>query len=178
MSAEHDNQQPRNLQHEADRAKPRSKLSVMGYITILFAAAFLLLLLSYFMQQRKNEELISGLKESVSALQSLENLQAENDALSTQVCSLQNELAQKSAEQADAQRVSTKLELQVYALDWLREIQSLYAKQYYRKARAMITEFEGTGLNQYLPGYSLHTYDGSDVLSPMEQYEQILDALN
>ena len=31
---------------------PNKRLSVMNYLTILFAAAFLLLLLSYLMQQR------------------------------------------------------------------------------------------------------------------------------
>jgi hypothetical protein len=58
----HDRQDFEHLQHEADRVRPRPKVSVLGYITILFAAAFALLLLSYFMQQRNNEEVISGLR--------------------------------------------------------------------------------------------------------------------
>jgi len=177
VSGERDRQEMRRLQHEGDRVKPRSKVSVLGYITILFAAAFMLLLLSYLMQQRKNEEVISGLKESVSAMQSIENLLAENDALSGQVEALEEELERKTAELDGAEHSADKLVLQVYALDWLREIQSLYAKRYYKAARAMIAEFEDAGLAEHLPDYPLHTYDGSDVPSPLEAYTVIVEAL-
>lgn len=59
---------------------------------ILFAAAFLLLLLSYFMQQRVNQEALDDLEQtSNSAVESLENLIAERDALKLQVSALEAE---------------------------------------------------------------------------------------
>jgi septal ring factor EnvC (AmiA/AmiB activator) len=178
MKSDQDRPEQIRLQREADRARPRSKVSVLGYITILFGAAFLLLLMAYFMQQRSNERVISGLKESVSAMQSIDNLQEQNDSLSAQVDQLQQNLQQKSAELADAHRSQAEQEKQLSALDWLREIQALYNKKYYRAAREMIAEFEATGLAASLPNESLHVYDESDVLSPLEQYNQIVDALN
>ena len=79
-------QEVQHLQHEAEHAKPHKKVSVMGYLTILFAAAFLLLLLSYFMQQRANEQAISGLQAtSNNAFDSINNLIAEKDRLTGEV---------------------------------------------------------------------------------------------
>ena len=43
----------------------------MGYLLVLFAAAFLLLLLAYFQQQRINADTSNALQQSVSAVQSI-----------------------------------------------------------------------------------------------------------
>jgi cell division protein FtsB len=155
-------------------------VSVLGYITILFITAFLLLLMSYFMQQRSNEEVISGLKESVSAMQSLENLQAEKDELAAQVKSLQEQnalLKDTSQKQSDtlsttADALSLK-EKEVQATEWLRQIQTLYAMDYYKAARKLITEFQKTELPSFLPTESAVP----DKASPAEDYAKILDAL-
>jgi uncharacterized protein HemX len=178
MSEEPEKKNPDHLQREADRAKPSKKVSVLNYLTILFAAAFVLLLWSYFMPQRKNEELISGRKESVSAMQSIEDLQNEKKDLSAQVDQLQQKLDEKSKELTDEQKSAEKLELQLDAMDWLREIQALYEKKYYKAARAMIAEFEDTGLPGYLPDVSLHSYDGNENQSPLEEYETIVEKLD
>lgn len=77
------------LQHAAEHERPHKRLSVMNYLTILFAAAFLLLLLSYLMQQRTNSETIEGLKQSVSAMQSIDSLQKEKEGLESQVALLE-----------------------------------------------------------------------------------------
>ena len=50
MSHDTDSEQRGALQHEAEHASPGKRNSVLIYLVILFAAAFLLLLLSYFMQ--------------------------------------------------------------------------------------------------------------------------------
>ena len=50
MSTGSDKEEQVSLQHAAEHEKPHKKLSVMTYLVILIAAAFLLLLLSYFMQ--------------------------------------------------------------------------------------------------------------------------------
>ncbi|NCE63844.1 hypothetical protein D1159_04420 [Pseudoflavonifractor sp. 524-17] len=187
-------QQPHSgeLQHEAEHARPRNRSAVMTYLVILFAAAFLLLLLSYFMQERVNRETIGTLEsQSVSAVQTLDNIMAENQRLveenqhlEEQVDQLEDDLSivrgQLAAERNDLQASRDKEEelyLALYAMDWLREIQGLYEKQYYKAARAMILEFEATGLPEALPGTSLHTYDGSDILSPEESYQAIVAAL-
>ena len=177
MSNEHEKKTPEHLQQEADRVQPRQKITVLSYLTILFAAAFLLLLMSYLMQQRNSQEVISGLKDSVSAMQSIENLQTEKSELSDQVEQLQQQLDAADQAQSEAKQRDELQRLQLDAMDWLREIQALYAKKYNKAARAMIAEFEGTGLAGYLPGESLHSYDGTDVPSPKEQYDSIVDAL-
>ncbi|MEA4934438.1 MAG: hypothetical protein VB071_12790, partial [Lawsonibacter sp.] len=68
--------------------KTRRKKSVFQYIAILFAAAFVLLLFTYVMDKRQNELLqqqnqaqIDNLQQSVSAVQSLQDLYDENTAL-------------------------------------------------------------------------------------------------
>lgn len=81
------------LQHAAEHERPHKRLSVMNYLTILFAAAFLLLLLSYLMQQRTNSETIEGLKQSVSAMQSIDSLQKEKEGLESQVALLEEQVA-------------------------------------------------------------------------------------
>ena len=66
-------QEMQHLQHEAEHARPHKKVSVMGYLAILFAAAFVLLLMSFLMQQRANQAALDDLQQtSDSTVQSLE----------------------------------------------------------------------------------------------------------
>lgn len=180
-------QQPHSgeLQHEAEHARPRNRSAVMTYLVILFAAAFLLLLLSYFMQERVNRETIGTLEsQSVSAVQTLENIMAENKSLKEQVAQLEEDLSvvrgQLAAERNNLQASQAREEEVLQALDamdWLREIQGLYEKQYYRTARTMILAFEASGLPEALPDTSLHSYEEEAVPSPEEQYQTIFDEL-
>ncbi len=178
MSAESNHQDIRHLQHEADRAKPHLSIPVIGYIAILFAMAFLLLLLSYFMQQRNNKAMLDGLSASVSAMESIDNLRQEKTDLTFRVEELEGELGHTEAELAASRATAERLSNELAAMDWLREIQALYEKQYYRAARAMIAEFEATGLPAHLPDRPFCTYDGVEVLSPGAQYTKITDALD
>jgi len=180
MSAEHDKLELSQLQREADRVKPRSKVSVLGYVTILFVAAFLLLIMSYFMQQRNNEAVISGLKASVSAMQSLEGLQNEKDRLAEQVKVLEanNELLdnfsqEQSSNLSDTTAALSQKEKELQATDWLRQIQTLYAMKYYKAARTLIAQFQETELASFLPMESVVP----DKASPSEDYAAILEAL-
>lgn len=168
------------LQHEADHAKAHKKVSVLGYLAILFAAAFFLLMMSYLQQQRNNEEVISGLKNSASAVQSIENLIVEKESLTQQVSALEREKAQlekdlQIAKDAgeDHLRTSTNQQKQLEAMDYLRKIQELYAIQYYRQARALITSFQAAGLEGALPT----TSQVADEPSPAETYREIYTAL-
>ena len=172
------------LQHEAEHTKPKQTHSVISYIAILFAAAFLLLLLSYLMQQRNNAEVISGLTDSVSAMQTLDNLVQENQQLREDVTALEenSNTQQQALDAANAreellQKENEDLRKQVEALDYLREIQRLYALQYYRKAREVISEFEESGLIPYLPTQNAYQNEEEDRLSPAETYADIYEAL-
>lgn len=183
MKHRHDPREQDNaLQHEAEHERPHKKSSALFYLVILFAAAFVLLLMSYFMQQRSNEAVISGLKDtSISAVQSLDNLVNDNAALRQQVDELERQVAALSAAQAELdstrQAQSGQLaaqEKQLAAMDWLWRIQRLYGRGAYEAANAMIAEFEASGLVPALPATATADPAGR---SPAEQYRSILDAL-
>ncbi|MEG2421327.1 MAG: hypothetical protein RSB55_07230 [Oscillospiraceae bacterium] len=105
--------------HQKKRPRPGKGHSVVLYLAILFAAAFVLLLMSYFMQQRTNDAAISGLQQSISSMQSMENmiddnsklqervaaLDEKNDALMAEKSKLELELVQTKAELAAARRL-------------------------------------------------------------------------
>lgn len=164
-------------QHGASR-KPRS---VMNYLVILFAAAFLLMLLSFLMQRRANNETIEGLKQSVSAMQSVNSLQEEKVALETQTDTLQKQIAdlenqidnlktlnQKLSSSADEQTESAN------AMDWFWRIQREVSRGRYSSARALVDEFHSTDLEAALPTDHPADPDGP---SPAEQYQKILELL-
>lgn len=189
---EHNNeeQEVQHLQHEAEHAKPHKKVSVMGYLTILFAAAFLLLLLSYFMQQRANEQAISGLQAtSNNAFDSINNLIAEKDRLTSevedlegQVADLQEQLDEAQSQlfgaQSDADAAQTaqdSAEKALEAMDWFWRIHRQFSRGYYTDAANMMAEFETAGLPQYLPQEALTGREGDP--SPAQQYQEIKEAL-
>ena len=180
MSSEQDKH---SLQHEAEHAKPRKKVSVVGYLAILFAVAFLLLLLSYFMQQRANTDAMDDLKQtSVSAYQSLENLITERDALQAQVDDLEEELEQTQRELDGAWTTVANLsdwqEHLIRAMDLFWQIDEAYVRGRYTLCRQLIEEMEdvsaGSALKEYLPTES--TTD-NDRFSPADRYQEIYDAL-
>jgi len=85
---------------------PTYKSTGLGrYLAILFAAAFLMLLLAYFMQLRTSEETLGSLKQSLTSMESLDELVKENqqlhdeiDRLEDSYDSLENELEQTKKE--------------------------------------------------------------------------------
>lgn len=107
MTEEHAKKNPRT--HET----PRKGHSVMLYLAILFAAAFLLLLLSYFMQQRTSQEAITGLKESISSMQSMETMMQHNSDLQKELDKKDDKIAALVEEKNDLELalVQTKAEL-------------------------------------------------------------------
>lgn len=182
MSQEQEKRERSHLQHEAEHAKPHKKVSVMGYLAILFAAAFLLLLLSYFMQQRSSEQTISGLKDSVSAMQSVENLIADNDELHQKVDELETQIEALETAKAELERTQraqestvSELENQVASMDWLWRIQRAYSRGSKTDCRALVDQFEASGLPQYLSNTTLAQVEGP---SPADQYNALLDALD
>lgn len=157
------------------RRKREEKPNVMGYLVILFIAAFLLMFLSYFMQRRTDQETIDSLKVSVSSMQSVQDmiadnleLRSENEALDVLTTSLTTENASLQAE-VDHQNQ------QLIALDWLWRIQRGFGRGEYTATREMINRFEADQLFHYLPTESLSDESG---LSPLEQYNSLLTALS
>ena len=181
-----DPKQPQNasersaLQHEAEHAKPGHKNSVLIYLVILFAAAFLLLLLSYFMQQRTNQERLNDLqKASNSAVQTLDDMLEENQALKDQNNALKDEKAdleaQLKAAQQELKDAQTTASHTAAALDWLWRIQRQVSRGYYSAARELVAAYEDAELPQYLPGEDL---TGQGGVSPAKQYRDLLALLD
>ena len=169
-----------DLQRQADRAKPGSKRSVMVYLVILFAAAFILLLMSFFMQKRSSEETIDGLKQSVSAIQSAQEVYEENASLKEQLEQLegqaqaqQTEINGLEQEKAQLQKEQEDLVRSTQALDWFWQINEAYVRGRYALARQLIEQM-GTELPQYLPTESI---TNNERFSPYDRYQEIYDAL-
>lgn len=170
--------QPRPRRHSR-----KKRGSVVGYLLILFAAAFLLLLMAFLMQQRSNEIAMNNLQQtSSSALDTLDNILAERDALKEQAKELEQALdkAQENyrlLEESFQDSVETSTAI-VCAMDWLREIQGQYSARNYRAARELIRAFEDNELPQYLPTGALHTGpDGNDATAPAAVYRDMVEAL-
>lgn len=162
------------------RAKPNGTRSVLIYLVILFAAAIVLLLLAYFMQQRTNEQAIDGLKQSMSSMQSAQDIYEENITLREQIEQMEEEAAAQQSEldqlrrQAQSlQQQADSLELTAQALDWFWQINEAYVRGRYTLARQLIEQM-GTELPQYLPMQSI---TNNDRFSPYDRYQEIYDAL-
>lgn len=92
----------------------RKKGAVVTYLAVLFAAAFLLLLLAYLMQQRTNEAAIGSLTQSITSIQSLDDLIEENGALREENEAL---ITENEALTADKQALDRQLQETTEALE-------------------------------------------------------------
>ena len=169
---------------DASSPRPRrghkKRAPVVGYLILLFLAAFFLLALSYFMQQRTMAESLDGLKASVSAMEKAETLQAENAGLKTELNTLRDELEALQEENA---RLTGELEAAhnavdaqsrtAEAMDWFWQIDEAYVRGRYALARDLITQMDDT-LVAFLPAESL---TDTDRYSPLERYQEIYDIL-
>ena len=125
---------PGDIQHQAEHTRPRKSPSILNYLAILFMVAFLLLFIAYFQQQRQSAQATDdAMKQSASALQSIQNLLAENDELRGQVEELENRLAGKDEALTEANRATQQEQLKtqaaedrVYALNCLNKLRYLY----------------------------------------------------
>ena len=177
-----------DLQHEAEHTRPHKRGSVMVYLAVLFAAAFLLLLLSYFMQQRINRETLDDLqKTSTSAVQSLENLIEERDRLVQERQTLEEQLEQLERQsetlqtQLDAAAGDTAQAEQAaqaaQALQILNEVRALYNQHRNREARALLEEYPDleARLEDFTQGMS---QEERELYNPLESYRALAGWLN
>lgn len=173
--------------------KHRQK-SVFQYITILFAAAFVLLLYTFMMerrqndilQQQSNDKLNQLQQQSISAVQSLDNLYQENeylkqsmDHLETQISNLEQEKQQLEQDLAAAQDANQWQQRSAEAMDWFWQVDEAYVRGKYSLCRTLMRHLEDTGdgdpLKNYLPQESA-TKNGR--FSPYHRYEEIYHALH
>lgn len=174
----------RQRQRSGSQQKNRQR-SVVFYIAFLFAAAFVLLLLSFMMERRQNAESISdlsqslsGLRESVSAMQSVQTLYDENTALKDQIKALEGENAALKQE-VDKQATLVgeyydDLQNTIKAMDLFWQIDEAYVRGRTKLCRELIQTLEDAGLADALPADST---TNNDRYSPKDRYREIFDAL-
>ena len=173
---------PRPMTHGQQRRRQRS---VFQYVAILFGAAFLLLLVTFLMERRQyeqiqeeNQEQIDDLRQSVPAVQSLEELYSENAALREQVDELETQLEQSQEQAGNLAQANEALSLQLerteQAMDWFWQIDEAYVRGRYSLCRDLMENLEEAGLAVYLPRESI-TDNGR--YSPYDRYQEIRDAL-
>lgn len=179
------NEDPRTPTHQQPPRRPRTvhkQRSVVLYILLLFLAACVLILISYLVQQRNNAQMLDGLNQSVSAMQSITLLQEENKTLTAQVGDLEAQVKELQDQledltsQADAlQEERDKLERATQAMDWFWQINEAYVRSRYSTARGLIEEMTASGLTVD----DLPTDSPSDTgrFSPAERFQEIYDRL-
>lgn len=92
MSRRADRDEAAHLQYETEHTNPGQGKSVIPYLIILVAVAFLLLIVAYFMQQRAAQSVQEGLDQSVNSFRTIDQLVEDNRTLREQVAQLQQEL--------------------------------------------------------------------------------------
>ncbi len=184
-----------------ERPTPRSRLaptpaqqrrrqqSVLKYVAILFAAAFVLLLYTFLMDRRQheltqveNQEQISLLQQNtVSATQRLDAIISERDQLKEENAALQEQIKELEQDLWDVHSFSSETQFdlsekikELRAMDWFWRIQRLYSRGSVRSARELAQQFEATGLQEALPDTN---YAGTEGNSPKTQYQELHDLL-
>lgn len=179
-----------DLQHDAEHERPSKHTpSVVLYLMILFAAAFLLLLMSFLMQNRSNREAMDHLEEtSNSAMESLENRLRENEELKAQVAQLEeeNDKLTQQVQQADDQARQEQEELTavLQALSDLNTLRGLYNQGRYSDARDFLagldTQADGSYVTEtWLERYRTDYADPEDleVYDPLEAWRDLVSWL-
>ncbi len=170
-----------NLQHQAEHTHPR-RSPLGGYLVILFAVAFLLLLMAYFQQRRLSDQTTNdALKQSASAVQSIQSLidesaklREENEALKEQVEELEKELWDAQSFSAEVQNQADGISRAVKAMDYFWQIDEAYVRQRYTLCKQLIQELRASGYEDALPTTKA---TNNDRFSPAERYKEIYDAL-
>ena len=182
---------PAQAKPEASNEKPpayvppatreKRQRSVVHYIAILFAAAFLLMLLTYVMDRRQNQAMVDDLNQSLSGLQesltdqsSLQDIYEDNMALIQQVQELEDQVKDLTQENQQQAAQLESQEKTAQAMDWFWQIDEAYVLGRYSLCRSLIQELEDAGLVSYLPQESI-TDNGR--FSPAGRYQEIYDAL-
>lgn len=157
-------------------APKRERPHLLLYLFLLFSTAFLLLIMSYFMEQRRSDQqVIDGLQQSMSAMETTQSAIEQNQALTAEENqSLKDRLSALEETLKNAESQLDEQEKVTLALDWLWRIEREYFQKRYSSARALIQAFEQTGLDACLPSEALVD---PDYRTPREQYNSIRNLL-
>ena len=188
VSQETEKQERGRLQHAAEHERPNKRNSVLFYLVILFAAAFVLLLMSFLMQQRANQAALDDLQQtSDSTVQSLENMLQENESLKEQNAELQAQVdaleEQVNSAQTDTGETDA-LQRQLDALTYLNQIRALYNEGRYADARDVAAAAESAlagngGMEGVLGEVSAALTDQErENYDPLEAYHSLTEWLN
>ena len=142
--------------------REKRQRSVVHYIAILFAAAFVLMLLTYLMDQRQNEAVVNSLNQSLTDLQtslsdrsSLQDIYEDNLALIDQVDQLEDQVAQLQQERDSLSAQLSSQEKTAQAMDWFWQIDEAYVLGRYSLCRELIQALLDAGLTSCLPQESI-----------------------
>lgn len=175
-----------DLQHQAEHTRPRRKMSVFGYMAVLFSVAFLLLLIAFFQQQRANDEAADALQKSQSTIESIQQLLDENKLLreENETLTSEKDSLQSQADELDAARQAQSLKLEelaekiagqenaLKAMDFFWQIDEAYVLNRYNLCRTLIQEMGE--LSQYLPDWKATE---NNRYSPAKRFEEIKQAV-
>lgn len=157
----------------------RGKKPVLVYILVLFVAAFLLMALSLLMHQRSNAEALGNLRDSVLAMQGVQNTQEKIIALQEQLAETQEVLIQTqresdalSQEAAASKSVAEKTQQRLDALTALYELQQCWSLEDYEGCRRTIGSMEDRGQPALLDDTG-----ENGVTPPAERYRQLKEAV-
>lgn len=155
----------------------RRRNSVFRYIAIMFGAAFLLLLFTFMMERRQSQQEIDDLKQSASALQTLQGMIEENANLKNQVDQLEKQVGVLQSQASAAEQNQTQLRGQLQtqekatqAMDWFWQINEAYVRGRYSLCRSLIKSLEEAGLQDSLPKESI---TDNERFSPADRYAEI-----
>ena len=160
--------------------REKRQRSVVHYIAILFAAAFLLMLMAYLMDQRQNQAMndlnqsLTGLQDSITDQSSLQDIYEDNMQLIQQVGQLEEQVKQLEEDKQSLTSQLSDQEKASQAMDWFWQIDEAYVLGRYSLCRSLIQELEDAGLVDYLPKESV-TDNGR--FSPSGRYQEIYEAL-
>ena len=160
--------------------REKRQRSVVHYIAIMFAAAFLLMLMAYLMDQRQNQAMndlnqsLTGLQDSITDQNSLQDIYEDNMQLIQQVGQLEEQVKQLEEDKQSLTSQLSDQEKASQAMDWFWQIDEAYVLGRYSLCRELIQEIQDAGLVDYLPKESI-TDNGR--FSPSGRYQEIYEAL-
>ncbi len=174
-----------SLQHQAEHTRSRSRAPIAGYLVILFAVAFLLLLMAYFQQQRLNDQTSETLKQSVSAVDALQQLMEDNEELRTKVDELEAEVErltevnrglEKTAQDHVYESIVNRGQMEAMDVFW--QLDEAYVLGRYSMCRELIQiMYEQSDYKSYKEQLPTEATLDNGRFSPADRYQEIYDAL-
>lgn len=163
-------------------SQQKRKQSVVRYLTVLFAAAFLLLLFTFMMERREhqmvvdqNQEQIESLsQQSISASQRLDDLINENVEMKTQLNEAALDSRKWDEEQKQLEQQLAEQEKALVAMHWFWQVDEAYANGKKNLCRSLIAQMEEKELVESLPKENA---TGNSRFAPYDRFMEIKEAV-